>query len=70
MGMCDRKILCITRHSWRGVEHTNSQTIKLSDDLVVPSTFISWNKNISEYGKDLVNIKIIINTFFTYYVIS
>ena len=59
MGMCDRKILCITRHSWRGVEHTNSQTIKLSDDLVVPSTFISWNKNISEYGKDLVNIKII-----------
>ena len=57
--MCDRKILCITRHSWRGVGHTNSQNIKLSDDLVVPSTFISWNKNLSEYGKELVNIKII-----------
>jgi len=64
--MCDRKILCITRHSWRGVQHTNSQTIKLSDDLVVPSTFISWNYNLSEYGKDLVNIKIIENALKEY----
>jgi|LakMenEpi03Aug12_release.lakeMendotaPanAssembly.Ray.scaffolds.fasta_scaffold155476_2 hypothetical protein len=56
----DRKILCLTRHSMRGsAKLFNSQNIKLSDSLTIPTPFIAWFKNLSEYGKDLINIKII-----------
>jgi uncharacterized protein involved in tolerance to divalent cations len=37
----------------------NSQTVKISDSLVIPNPFITWSKNLSIYGKDLVNIEII-----------
>ena len=58
--MKDRKILCITRHSMRGADILyNSQTVKISDSLVIPCPFIAWSRNLSTYGKDLVNIKII-----------
>jgi len=58
--MKDRKILCITRHSMRGtIFFYNSQTVKLSDSLVIPNPFITWSQNLSIYGKDLINIEII-----------
>jgi uncharacterized protein involved in tolerance to divalent cations len=58
--MKDRKILCITRHSLRGANVLyNSQTVKILDDLIMPCPFIAWSLNLSTYGKDLVNIKII-----------
>jgi hypothetical protein len=37
----------------------NSQTVKISDSLVIPCPFIAWSRNLSTYGKDLINIKII-----------
>ena len=58
--MKDRKILCITRHSMRGANFLyNSQTVKISDSLIIPCPFIAWSLNLSTYGKDLVNIEII-----------
>lgn len=57
--MKDQKILCITRHSMRGVVFFNSQNIELSDSLVLPTPFISWSLNLSNYGRELVNVEII-----------
>jgi hypothetical protein len=58
--MKDRKILCISRHSIRGANILyNSQTVKISDSLVIPNPFITWSLDLSIYGKDLVNVEII-----------
>jgi len=58
--MKEQKILCITRHSSRGLKYFfNSQNIKVSDSLTMPAPFITWSENLSTYGKDLVNVEII-----------
>jgi len=56
------KVLCITRHSMRGVDFVNSQNIKLPNDIYLPNPFISWSENLSDSGSKLINFNIIENT--------
>lgn len=53
------KVLSITRHSMRGVPFFNSQEIPLTDDLILPNPFLSWDENLTQAGIDLINAKCI-----------
>lgn len=53
------KVLCMTRHSMRGVMFFNSQEIQLPNDIILPNPFYSWNENVTQAGCDLVNAKAI-----------
>jgi len=37
------RVVSLTRHSFRGVEFFNSLQIFLSDDLILPNPFLTWN---------------------------
>ena len=56
------KHLSITRHSFRGVTFFNSQKIILSKEIMVPNPFITWNKELTEEGIKIVQIKPINNS--------
>jgi hypothetical protein len=40
----DYKVIVLTRHSFKGVDFFNSQKIILSNDLILPNPFLSWNE--------------------------
>lgn len=60
--MADYKVLCITRHSMRGVSFLNSQKIPLPNDIILPNPFIAWNQDLSCEGYSLINIEMIDST--------
>jgi hypothetical protein len=51
------KILSITRHGVRGVKFLNSQIIKISENLILPNPFISYNLELNKNDINLINIK-------------
>lgn len=53
------KVLCMTRHSMRGVMFFNGQEILLPNDIILPNPFYSWNEDVTQAGCDLVNAKAI-----------
>jgi len=55
------KILSITRHGVRGVNFLNSQSIKLSENIILPNPFISYNLGLITNDTNLINIKPINN---------
>ena len=52
----DCKILCMTRHSARGLNFLNSQEINLPNQIKIPNSFLAWNENLLEDADKLIHI--------------
>lgn len=52
----DCKILCMTRHSARGLNFFNSQEINLPNQIKIPNYFFAWNENLQEDADKLIHI--------------
>lgn len=51
----DYKVLCITRHSARGVNFFNGQQVSLPNDIILRNPFFTWNDDLTCEGHDLVS---------------
>lgn len=50
----DYKVLCLTRHSMRGISFVNAQEIKLPSNITLPNPFIAWDEELSQAGAHLI----------------